>query len=115
MASIPRVCSAKGSKDHRSESEVMALNTVIKPLISEKSVALTEKHWFSFRAPTTFKKTDLEVYCQLKYNAKPLAITVTKLKPVRRRRGKHYFHTSAYKVFRVKLPQDVKVTDFEVK
>lgn len=86
----------------------------LKPLITEKSLQLVEKNWYSFVVPKETTKTDMEVIITQKYGKKPNEIAVVKRPSVKKRRGRNYFNTKAQKIIRVKMPEKVKVDGFEV-
>jgi ribosomal protein L23 len=90
------------------------MNVPIKPIISEKSMTLTENSWFTFAAPLSISKREFAAYIKEKYGAKPLAINSLTTKKEQRRRGKHFFMTQATKKFRVKMPKNTKISAFEV-
>ncbi len=88
--------------------------TYPKPLITEKTLNLTQSMWFTFTCPKELTKTDIAEYIESKYGAKPLAVTITKRISRNRRRGRHMFKTQAKKIFRVKMPEKSKIPGFEI-
>ncbi|MBP6930012.1 50S ribosomal protein L23 [Patescibacteria group bacterium] len=86
----------------------------LKPLITEKSLQLIEKNWYSFIVPKEITKPDMAEMISVKYGKNPLSIVAVKRASIRKRRGRNYFASKALKIIRVKMPEKVKIDGFEV-
>lgn len=85
-----------------------------KPYITEKSMQLVEKNWYSFTVPSVVTKFEMSDYMEAKFGARPEALTLVKRPSIRKRRGRNYFNTKGVKIIRVKMPKKVKIDSFEV-
>lgn len=83
------------------------------PLISEKSLKSAQGGWYSFKAPNSCKKSDINNYLKDTFNQAPLAVTSQRKKSVNKKRGKFTFNSKSYKIFRVKLGKDANIPGFE--
>lgn len=88
--------------------------THLKPLITEKTLKLSESGWFSFVVPLHTTKDEIYRAVDRFYKMTPLKINSTSKKPLSRKRGKHSFSTKGYKVVRVNMPKDKKIPGFEI-
>lgn len=88
---------------------------LIKPLMSEKTMSLAEKGWFSFTAPLNYTKNIVGLIIREEYKVTPLEISSIITKPEKRRRGKNNFMTRQTKKFMVKLPKGTKIPGYEAK
>lgn len=87
----------------------------IKPVITEKSIKLSEKSWYSLKAPVLTKSSDIHQFILNLTGKKPLRINSFRSKSVSGRRGRFTFDTKSYKIFRVKMPQGAVIPGFEIK
>lgn len=88
--------------------------TTLRPLITEKTLKLSESGWFSFIVPLHTTKDDIYSAVDRFYKLTPLKVNSTSKKSLSRKRGKHSFSTKGYKVVRIHLPNDKKIPDFEI-
>ncbi len=87
--------------------------TLSTPKISEKSMNLAQKGWFSFTSAPQTTKAEFQKHLEKKYGVHVVKIASTLKSSIVRRRGRHTFKTGSTKTFMVKLQDKEKIPGFE--
>ena len=90
--------------------------TILKPVINEKSMQLTEGSKYSFHVDTNVNKDQVWQFVEKKFGVDVLGVSIinipAKRKTLRTRRG--YYSSGGYKKAIVKLKKGQKIALFEV-
>lgn len=88
-------------------------NILIKPVITEKSVANTENRFYSFFVSQKANKYQIKKAVKDAYKVEVESVRIINVKPKAKRRGRHTGQTSSGKKAIVKLAKDQKIDFFE--
>jgi large subunit ribosomal protein L23 len=86
---------------------------ILKPVITEKSIANGANNFYTFFVRTSANKYQIKQAVHKIFSVKVAAIQIINVKPKVKRRGRHIGTTRLYKKAVVKLQPDQKIDFFE--
>lgn len=88
-------------------------NILLKPVITEKSIAQTANRFYSFYIHTSANKYKVKDAVAKAFKVKVESVRIVNVHPKTRRRGRLVGQTRSYKKAIVKLAKDNKIEFFE--